>query len=121
MARDSPAQAARASRAPARSAPGVTTPRTTGLSARPTARSRRASIQSLDHPTDSWPASTAAVTSAVVAAPAPIPRDRAHARAVTSAAGAACAAVTKPRRVAADDGLDRCGAGVAGGCGMGGR
>src|SRR5690606_32332402 len=99
-AHDRTAHAPSATRAARRSPAGETSPRTTGLSARPVATSRAASTASLHHPTDSCPVSTAAATSAVVAGGAPAPAASPVARTVTTAVGAAWAArayATTPR------------------------
>src|SRR5690606_21400574 len=77
-----------------RSVRGVRSPATTGLSSRPTATSRAASIQSLDQPTESCPAPTATATSTTVAVGEPRAAASAVARPVTTTAGAAWLART---------------------------
>ncbi len=97
VARDSTTHAPSATSAAARRVAAVTRPVTTGLSARPTATSRRASSQSLDQPTESWPVRTASATSVVVRAPAPMPAESARANAVTITVGGKWLATTRPR------------------------
>ena len=74
-----------------------TAPVASGLSARPTVRSRAASTRSLDQPMDSWPASTAATTSTPVAGPVPARTASSAASPVTASAGPGWAAPTSAR------------------------
>ncbi len=87
-ANDSGTQTSSAAPAAARSTAGSNSPAASGLSRRRAARSRRWSIRSLLHPTESWPAATAAPVSAQPAGPRPHPAANAVANSVTAAAGA---------------------------------
>ncbi len=90
--------------AAAHTAPVRTVPSDAGFPRRPARASRRASYASLHQPTESWPVSTAAVTSAAWAPSSPAPTARAQASAVTASAGpgwhARASPTSGPRRTA---------------------
>src|SRR4029453_3445647 len=76
-----------------------TSPRATGLSARPTCRSRPASITSLDQPIVSCPAATAAVTTKPVPNPWPTATAKSAVSAVTATVGPGWLARSRAGRV----------------------
>src|SRR5512144_626457 len=96
---DSGTAAVSAASAAAATAPPGSAPRATGLSRLPARASRSRSTQSLLHPTDTWPASTAAATPSVPAAPRPTLAANAAATAVTVTVGSGWQARTSARSV----------------------
>ena len=76
-----------------------TSPRATGLSARPTCWSRPASITSLDQPMVSCPAATAAVTTKPVRKPWPAATAKSAVSAVTATTGPGWLARSRAGRV----------------------